>query len=92
MSDLTAGVLAVVAQEEVERLAARVSDAIQYTRSKGFAGGTPRPWGYAWVAPSPEQRALGSFKTVLAPHPDEAPALAAAFQRAASGQTVHQVA
>ena len=91
VTDLVANILAVVAQEEVERLSRRISDVKQHFRGGGWYPVGRCPWGYRLRPATDEERALGSPKAVLESDSITARFVAEAFERVARGQSVRHV-
>ncbi|MBI3968348.1 MAG: recombinase family protein [Chloroflexi bacterium] len=91
VSDLVANVLAAVAQEEVERIGARVSETKQHLAEAGWRSGGSPPWGYRLRPATAEERAGGAPKVVLEPDPVTSPSLREAWRRLAEGETLRTV-
>jgi hypothetical protein len=91
VSDLVANVLAVVAQDEVERLSRRISDVKQHFRAGGWYPVGRCPWGYRLRPATDGERADGAPKSVLEIDPISAPYVAATFCRVAEGTSVRRV-
>lgn len=87
VSDLTANVLAVVAQEEVERLGARVRDSREHNAANGWTTPGRVAWGYKLRPATPAERATGAPRSVLVPDDATAPYAAELFRLVASGET-----
>jgi DNA invertase Pin-like site-specific DNA recombinase len=86
VSDLVAGILAVVAAEETERLGQRVRD----TRAHNEAGGWHVPggpaWGYRWRPATEDERQRGAPRSVLEIDEATAPYAKEMFEKVASGE------
>ena len=91
VSDLMANMLAVMAQEEVERLGARVRDAREYITAHGWSVPGRKPWGYRWRDATGEERAMGAPKRVLEEDPETGPYVRELFDRAARGESVRRL-
>jgi DNA invertase Pin-like site-specific DNA recombinase len=92
VSDLMANMLAVMAQEEVQRLSGRVSAAKQHIIASGWTSGGRGAWGYRTRDATPDERAAGAPRRILDVDPDTAPYAREMFARAAAGQSVRSVA
>lgn len=86
VSDLTANVLAAVAQEEVRRLGERVRASNQHIRALGWHSVGWVLWGYQWRDATAEERREGAPMRVLEVDSDAAPYVREAFQRVAAGE------
>jgi DNA invertase Pin-like site-specific DNA recombinase len=92
VDELTYNLLSSVAQEESRRTSQRVRDVIAHVEALGWHPvGRPR-WGYRWRPATAEERAAGAPRSVLEPHPDEAPYLREAWQRVADGESLNSIA
>jgi len=91
VTDLVANILAVVAQEEVERLSRRVSDVKQHFRAGGWYPVGRCPWGYRLRPATEDERAQGAPKSVLEIDTLCSQYVVEAFQRVASGVSVRRV-
>ncbi|CAA9264029.1 MAG: hypothetical protein AVDCRST_MAG77-2825 [uncultured Chloroflexi bacterium] len=92
VSDLTANILASVAEEEVRRLGERVSEVIAHTVSNGWHPVGRGPWSYRWRPATEDERRQGSPRSVLDEAADEAPAVREAFRQAAAGESTRGIA
>jgi len=92
VSDITANVLAAVAEEETRVLSERVRGARRQLRKRGWHPVGGPAWGYRWRDATPDERARGAPVKVLEPDPATAPYVIEAFQRVASSETVRRVA
>lgn len=91
VSDLTANILASVAQEEARQLGERVAASISHFAGAGWRVPRHCSWGYRWRAATDEERADGAPKSVLELDPDAAPAVQEAYRRVAAGESVRGV-
>jgi site-specific DNA recombinase len=94
-SEITAfmwNIYAAAAQEEVDRLSARVADAKRHIAAAGWLVGGPEPWGYAWREATKAERKAGSPTKTLEPDPLRAPYVVEAFERVAAGDSLRSVA
>ncbi len=92
VSDITANVLAAVAEEETRVLGERVRGARRQLRDRGWHPVGWPAWGYRWRAATQPERARGAPAKVLEPDPATAPFVLEAFERVARGETVRHVA
>jgi DNA invertase Pin-like site-specific DNA recombinase len=90
VSELTANILAAVAQEEVRRLGERVRASRDYIRDRGFKAPGHAAWGYRWRPATPEERAAGAPHSVLDLDEDVAPYVRELFQRIADGSSIRK--
>jgi DNA invertase Pin-like site-specific DNA recombinase len=86
VSDLMANMLAVMAQEEVERLGDRVRDTRQHNSANGWHTPGRTAWGYRLREATPGERAAGAPKSVLTIDDATAPYVAEMFRMVASGE------
>ena len=86
VSDLMAGMLAVIAQEEVERLGDRVRDVRTHVEGQGWKAPGRPAWGYRFRPSTSDERAQGAPKSVLVPDDATAPYVREAFAKVASGE------
>lgn len=91
VSDLTANVLAAVAEEETRRMGERVSASWKHIRSQGWAKVGHAPWGYRWREATPEERSQAAPRLVLDVDSEIAPYVREAFARVADGESVRSV-
>jgi DNA invertase Pin-like site-specific DNA recombinase len=91
VSDLMANMLAVVAQDEVERLSARVREVREEVAAKGWMPPGKTPWGYRWRPATTEERAAGAPQVVLEIDPETASYVREVFARFAAGAPVRAV-
>jgi DNA invertase Pin-like site-specific DNA recombinase len=91
VSDLTANILASVAEEEVRLLSEKVAAAVAYVRERGWLYPGKPPFGYRFRPATAAERAEGAPHSVAAPDPDRAPLVAEAYRRAAAGESAHAV-
>jgi len=91
VTDLVANILAVVAQEEVERLSRRISDVKQHFRAGGWYPVGRCPWGYQLRTATEEERASGAPKRVLEVDPLTSQYVAEAFRRVADGTSIRRI-
>ncbi|MFL5688695.1 MAG: recombinase family protein [Chloroflexota bacterium] len=81
-----------MAQEESDRIGARVSFAFEhFERNLWHKPGNPA-WGYALRDATDDERRNGSPKRVLAPHDVEAPYVRELWQRYADGESIRRLA
>jgi site-specific DNA recombinase len=92
LPELTANLLASVAQEESARTARRVREGRAYTASRGFRSVGRVPWGYVVDDATDAERRLGAPLKVLREDPMTADSVREMFRRAASGVTIRQIA
>jgi DNA invertase Pin-like site-specific DNA recombinase len=92
LSNLTSGVLAVVAEDESARLADRVRVARRQTHESGFPPSGRALWGYTWGASTDRERALGAAQMNLRVDQTAVGYVQEAFERIAAGASVRQVA
>jgi DNA invertase Pin-like site-specific DNA recombinase len=92
VSDIVANVLAAVAQEEVRRLGARVSEVRAHVVGTGWKFPGRSPWGYAWRPATDDERRMGAPRSVPELDPVAAPYAREAWERAAAGQSARRVA
>lgn len=92
VSDLVANIMGSVAEYEVDQLGERVREVNKHLRGNGWAKVGRCPWGYIWRDPTPDERAAGAPKRVLALDPHAAPAVVEMFGRVAAGESVRRVA
>jgi DNA invertase Pin-like site-specific DNA recombinase len=92
VSDLVANILASVAQEEVERLAQRVSDAWEHVRSNGWKQPGYAAFGYRWRPATDDERKRGAPLSVLEIDPEAAALVQEAFTMVDRGASVRAVA
>ncbi len=90
--DLVANMLAVMAQEESERLGARVRETWQHVESLGWHKVGHCPIGYRWREPTTEEKGAGAPAKVLDVDPIAAPIVQEAFRRVAAGESCRSVA
>jgi hypothetical protein len=91
VSDLVANVLGSVAQEESRRLGERVRATRDHLLRLGWKPPASPAWGYLWRAATDEERTMGAPSSVLDLDPITASYAREAFERAASGESVHSV-
>ena len=91
LPELTANLLASVAQEESARTARRVREGRTYTASRGFRSVGRVPWGYLLDDATDAERRLGAPRKVLREDPMTADSVREMFRRAASGVSVRQL-
>jgi site-specific DNA recombinase len=91
LPELTANLLASVAQEESARTGRRVREGRAYTTSRGFRPVGRVAWGYRLDDATEAERRLGSPRKVLREDPLEADAVREMFCRAASGTSIRQL-
>lgn len=93
LPELTANLLASVAQDEAARTSRRVREGRAYTASRGFRSVGRAPWGYAWREATEEERRRGVPRKVLAEDPLSGPFVREAFRRIADdGASIRRVA
>jgi site-specific DNA recombinase len=92
VDELTYNLLASVAQEESRRTSQRVRDVIAHVEALGWHPVGRARWGYRWRPASNEERAAGAPRSVLEPHPDEAPYLREAWRRVEDGESLNSIA
>jgi DNA invertase Pin-like site-specific DNA recombinase len=86
VNDLMANLLAVMAQEEVERLGDRIRDTREHNQQNGWHVPGRAPVGYCWRAATDEERRQGAPKSVLIVDESEAPVVREAFRLVATGE------
>jgi hypothetical protein len=86
VSDLMANMLAVMAQEEVERLGDRVRDTRIHNEQNGWHLPGRAPWGYRWRPATDEERAQGAPRSVLIVDEVAAPYVRELFRQVANGE------
>jgi site-specific DNA recombinase len=91
VSDLVANILAVTAQEEVERLSQRVRDVREHIAANGWHPVGWPAWGYRWRDATADERRRGAPAKVLDVNELEATYVREAFERAARGETIRGV-
>jgi site-specific DNA recombinase len=91
VTDVVANILAVVAQEEVERLSRRISDVKQHFRGGGWYPVGRCPWGYRLRPATASERAAGAPKSVLEIGQATAEYVRESFRRVADGASVRAV-
>ena len=91
LPELTANLLASVAQEESARTARRVREGRAYTASRGFRSVGRVPWGYLLDDATEAERRLGAPRKVLREDQMTADSVREMFRRAASGVSVRQL-
>lgn len=87
VNDLMANMLAVMAEEEVERLAERIQDTRDVNVENGWHTPGRPPWGYRWRPATDEERGQGAPKVALEEDPLTAPYVRSLFERAAAGES-----
>ena len=92
VNDMVAGFLAVMAAEEVERLAERIQDTRDLNVENGFHTPGRPTWGYRWRKATDQERGQGAPKVVLEEDPVAAPYVRTLFERAAAGETIYSLA
>lgn len=92
VSDLMANMLAVLAQEEVERLGDRVRDTRDHNVENGWHTPGRPAWGYRWRPATDEERSQGAPRSVLVPDEITAPYAREMFRMVASGTSPRAVA
>ncbi|HEV2122618.1 MAG TPA: recombinase family protein [Chloroflexota bacterium] len=92
VNEFMANFLAVIAEDEVKRLGARVSDAIHHIQARGWHYVARAAWGYRLRPTTAQERGEGAPKTTIDIDPDTAPYVREAFRRVAEGETVRSVA
>lgn len=90
LPELTANLLAVVAQDEVKRLGRRVSAVKQHLLAQGWHPGGRVPWGYRLREATPDERALGAPRRVLVVEPVSAPYVLELYRLVADGHPVRR--
>lgn len=86
VSDLTANFLAVLAEEEVERLGDRIRDTRVHNETNGWHVPGRPPFGYRLRPATDQERRAGAPRSVLVPDEQTAPIIREAFRRVASGE------
>ena len=86
VNDLMANMLAVLAEEEVERLGDRIRDTREHNERCGWHVPGRPPLGYRWRPAMPEERAEGAPRSVLIPDEWLAPVVQEAFRKLTSGE------
>jgi DNA invertase Pin-like site-specific DNA recombinase len=92
VNDMMANMLAVMAEEEVERLAERIQDTRDMNVENGWHTPGRAPWGYRWRSATEEERRQGAPKVVLEEDQMTAPYVRSLFERAADGGTIYALA
>jgi site-specific DNA recombinase len=92
VSDLMANMLAVVAQDEVQRLGARVREVREAVAANGWWPVGRTPWGYRLRPATDDERRAGAPRSVIEPHPEEAPWVRDAWARRAAGESIKAAA
>jgi site-specific DNA recombinase len=88
VGDVVAGVLAVIAEDEIRKLGERVSKSAQHALAGGWRAGGKPPWGYLNRPATEAERAKGSPMVVLDIDPMRAPFPVELFRRAAEGEAL----
>ena len=91
LQEMQADILASVAADESRRIGARVRGSHEKFRRSGFRSTARAPWGYTWAEATERERLTGSPAAVLRIDPATADFAREAWERAAGGETVHQV-
>ena len=91
VNDLTANVLATVAQNMVDDLSTKIRTTRAAVLERGWLYPGKPPFGYAFRPATPAERALKSPLSVADAHPAEGPLVEEAYRRAASGASVYDV-
>lgn len=92
VSDLTANILASVAEEETRVLSERCKGARRRIVANGWRPIGDVPWGYLVRDATPEERAAGAPSRVLDIEPMAAATVRECFERAAGGESIRSVA
>lgn len=82
---------AAVSQREVDLTSARVRDVNEFVRANGFPVVGRPAWGYRVRKATPEERAAGSGRAMIEPHPREADAVRMAWELRAGGASLGDV-
>jgi DNA invertase Pin-like site-specific DNA recombinase len=82
---------AAVSQREVDLTSARVRDVNEFVRANGFPIVGRPAWGYRIRKATPEERAAGSGRAMIEPHPAEADAVRRVWEMRASGDSLGDV-
>jgi DNA invertase Pin-like site-specific DNA recombinase len=90
--ELIYNILASVAQEETRLLSVRVREINDGLAAHGWHTVGSVAWGYRWRPSTEAEKGAGAPKSVLEPHPLEAPYVREAFERYAAGESVRGVA
>lgn len=88
---LMASILAVLAQEEIERLGERIADARAHIVATGWYFLGRVPLGYRKRPATEAERQAGSPRSVIEPDPITAPTIAEVFRQGVSGESVHAI-
>jgi DNA invertase Pin-like site-specific DNA recombinase len=80
---------AVISQREIELNSMRVKETHEFVRRNGFPIIGRLAWGYRSRPATAEERAQGSGRTTLEPHPIEATVVREAFDMRARGASLH---
>jgi site-specific DNA recombinase len=86
VSDMVAGFLAVLAEEEVERLGDRIRDTREHNEANGWHLPGRPPFGYRLRPATAEERQQGAPRSVLVVDEATAPIVREAFRRVAAGE------
>ena len=86
VSDLTANFLAVLAEEEVERLGSRIRDTREHNEANGWHLPGRPPFGYRLRPATDEERRQGAPRSVLVPDEQAAPIIREAFRKVAAAR------
>ena len=90
LSDLQANLLSVVAQDESDRISARVRDVREELTGGGWWPVGRVAWGWRLRDATPEERAIGAPRRVLMEDPTAGPAVRDLFRRVAGGLSIRQ--
>ena len=86
VNDMVAGFLAVLAEEEIERLGDRVRDTREHNEQNGWHLPGRAPLGYCSRPATDEEKRQGAPKSVLVPDEALVPVVREAFRKLASGE------
>jgi DNA invertase Pin-like site-specific DNA recombinase len=92
LSDLQANLLSVVAQDESDRISARVRDVREELTGGGWWPVGRVAWGWRLRDATPQERGIGAPQRVLMEDPATGPAVRELFKRVADGLSVRQAA
>lgn len=91
MSDLQANIYASIAQDEADRIRARVKGSRKHNRERGYRSTSRAPWGFIWGASTDLEREAGAPPSILRPDPATADYVREAWARVAAGESARQV-
>lgn len=92
VAPFVANILASVAEQQAQDVSVQVAGVARETRERGWLTNVPAIWGYVRRPSTLEERGQGALQSTLDVAPQEAPYVAQAFERAATGETIHSIA